>query len=389
MKNIITVAKKEFARFFGDKRMVLNTIILPALLIYVMYSFMGSALSNMFTVSDDYVPTATVINLPDSIAPIVQSAGFEITAADAGEIDALKQDISEKQCALLAVFPEDFDAAVAGGSTGDVPQVSLYYNSTDTDSAAAYDAFSALLDNYETSLSNLFDVNAGADSYDVATAQDTSGSIFASMLPMLLMIFLFSGCMSIAPESIAGEKERGTIATLLVTPIKRSELAIGKIIALAVIALLSGASSTLGTLLSLPKLMGSAAEGMSAAFYTAGDYFLLACVILSTVLMLISLISIISAFAKDVKEATTYVSPLMILSMLVAVSTMFGGGASTNRLAYLIPVYNSVQSMSAIFSFAIVPVNLVLTIVSNVFYAALGAFLLTKMFNSETIMFKR
>lgn len=70
--------------------------------------------------------------------------------------------------------------------------------------------------------------------------------IFSSMLPMLLMIFLFTGCMSVAPESIAGEKERGTIATLLVTPVKRSHIAIGKIIALSIIALLSGISSTLG-----------------------------------------------------------------------------------------------------------------------------------------------
>lgn len=91
------------------------------------------------------------------------------------------------------------------------------------------------------------------------------------MLPMLLMIFLFSGCMSVAPEAIAGEKERGTIATILVTPTKHSELAVGKIFALSIIALLSGASSTLGTILSLPKLMGGV-ETMSAAYYTAADY---------------------------------------------------------------------------------------------------------------------
>lgn len=76
------------------------------------------------------------------------------------------------------------------------------------------------------------------------------------MLPMLLMLFLFSGCMAVAPESIAGEKERGTIATLLVTPMKRSDLAIGKILALALIALLSGISSALGTVLALPQADG-------------------------------------------------------------------------------------------------------------------------------------
>jgi len=65
------------------------------------------------------------------------------------------------------------------------------------------------------------------------------GKIIASLLPMLMIMFLFSGAMSIGPESIAGEKERGTIATLLVTPVKRKEIAIGKILALSVLSLIS------------------------------------------------------------------------------------------------------------------------------------------------------
>jgi ABC-type Na+ efflux pump permease subunit len=59
------------------------------------------------------------------------------------------------------------------------------------------------------------------------------------ILPFLILSFLFSGCLAVTPESIAGEKERGTIATLLVTPIKRRELAIGKIISLSILATLA------------------------------------------------------------------------------------------------------------------------------------------------------
>ena len=59
-----------------------------------------------------------------------------------------------------------------------------------------------------------------------------SAQMITMMLPYLLLIFLFTGCVAITSESIAGEKERGTINTLLVTPTKRSYLAIGKIIAL-------------------------------------------------------------------------------------------------------------------------------------------------------------
>lgn len=208
------------------------------------------------------------------------------------------------------------------------------------------------------------------------------------MLPMLLMIFLFSGCMSVAPEAIAGEKERGTIATILVTPTKRSELAVGKIFALSIIALLSGASSTLGTMLSLPKLMGSV-ETMSAAYYTAADYLVLAAVILSTVLLLVALISIISAYAKTIKEAQTSVMPLMIVVIFLGVTAMFGSGAKSQLVYYCIPLYNSVQAMVGIFSFEMIPAAVALTVGVNLACTVIASFVLTRMFNSETIMFRR
>ena len=53
MKNILTIMKKEFARFFKDKRLCFTTILMPGLLIYIIYSFMGSALTDMYTVDDE------------------------------------------------------------------------------------------------------------------------------------------------------------------------------------------------------------------------------------------------------------------------------------------------------------------------------------------------
>lgn len=143
-----------------------------------------------------------------------------------------------------------------------------------------------------------------------------------------MLIFLYSGCMSIAPDSIAGEKERGTLATMLVTPMKRGNLAVGKILSLGTLALLSGLSSFIGTITSLPKMMGGAMDGMNTAVYGAGEYLALLGIILSTVLLFVSIISVVSAFSKNVKEATTYLVPFMVLVMLCGVAGMFGGGSA-------------------------------------------------------------
>ena len=257
-----------------------------------------------------------------------------------------------------------------------------------TESYNAFTAVTAILNDYEASMINKFDVNVG-EGFDLASKKDTTGQMFSSLLPMLLMVFMFTGCMAVAPESIAGEKERGTVATMLVTPMKRSELAIGKILSLGAIAILSGISSAAGTILAIPKLMGASGEEMNAAVYGVSDYAWLALIILSTVLVLISLISVVSAFAKTVKEATTMVTPLMILAMVVGISGMFTSAVKGAFYYYMIPLYNSVQSMIGIFTFSHNPVNIAVTVLSNLVYTCIFVFILTRMFNSERIVFSK
>ena len=388
-KGIWTIMKKELARFFKDGRMCLTTLLLPGLMIYILYSFMGDALGSQLNVADDFQPRIRTVELSDSMKELFAQAGLqpeEIGTEE--EADALNA-IQQEELDLLIIFPENFDAAVAAydASQGDdAPNVEIYYNSASTDSSTAFEQVQGLLDQYESSLTNLFDINRGQEGYDLADDRDLAGMTMSSMMPLLILVFLFSGCMAIAPESIAGEKERGTIATILVTPIRRSELALGKIFSLSIIALLSGLSSTVGILLSMPKLMGGMEVNMNV--YGAADYVMLGLVILSTVLFLIALISIISAFAKTIKEAQTLVLPLMMIAMVVGVTSMFGS-AQSETVMYLIPLYSSVQCMSGIFSFDFSLVNMSVCVISNLLYTAVLIFVLTRMFYSERIIFTK
>ncbi len=394
MKNsILTIMKKEFVRFFTDRRMVLTTVIMPGLMIYLLYSFMGSGLASQFETDEDYVSNVYAVDLPESVRAMEEGAPVEFTQVSAEDVDKSLDALENGEAGfdLLAVFPKDFDAQVAAydvAAGGEAPAVKLYYNSTDSDSQSSYHVMTGLLDTYESALANKFDVNPGEDTYDLATEEDMSAQIFSMMVPMLMMVFLFSGCMAVAPESIAGEKERGTIATLLVTPMKRSHLAIGKIISLSAIAILSGLSSFLGTMLSLPKMMGDM-EGVNANVYKMTDYILVLLVVLSTVLVIITLVSIISAFARNVKEATGWVTPVMIISMLLGVTSMVESLCMTDPVWFLIPLYNSAQSMNGIFSMDANVVNIAVTVVSNVCYAGIGVFVLAKMFDSEKVMFSK
>ena len=128
---------------------------------------------------------------------------------------------------------------------------------------------------------------------------------------------------------------------------------------------------------------------MDASVYQISDYLLLLAVILVSVLIIVSLISIISAYSRSVKEANTAVVPLMVVVMFIGITSMFGTGAPENPALYCIPLYNSVQSMNGIFSFHYNPMNIGITLVSNLVWTVLLIYVITRMFNSEKIMFSK
>jgi len=355
---------------------------------------MGSMMARVFAPDDDHKPHIYAVNAPASITQIAQSAGISILHLNSNEVEATKEKIINKEADLLLIFPADFDALVEAydvrTATGPAPNIEIYYISTEPNSGVVYGTVVGLLDAYESSLANKFDINRDIENADLATAEDMAATVISTIMPMLLMLFLYSGCMGLSLESITGEKERGTLATLLVSPLKRSELAIGKILSLAILSFLSGAVTALATILALPNLMGGGAGGMiDVGMYSITDYVLLAFVILTVLLVMVALISLVSAFSKTVKEAGQAAMPLMIVVMLVGVSGMFGGGAQSDPIYYLIPLYGSVQSMNGIFSLDYSTVNIVLSCLSSIVYACIGGFVLTQMFNSEKIMFSR
>ena len=390
--NIYTIFRKEMARFFKDKRLVITTLILPGLMIFIMYTFMGNMMKKQFSVADDYVAKVYVKNLPPSIDKKLDKKLLEIEIVE-GNLENYKKLVSEKEADLVVNFPASFDKEVAEYKTGEgkAPQVEIFYNSARQESSAAYTMFTDILSNYETELSNRFDANADEKMrYDLANKEDMTGKLFGSMLPMLLMIFIWSGCMAIAPESIAGEKERGTIATLLVTPMSRQALALGKIFALSIIAFLSGVSSFVGTFASLPAMYGGMNSNIDTAFYSGKDFAFLFIIIISTTILMVALISVLSAFAKSVKESATIISPLMIVIMVVSLLPMFDkGDGIPSMTTFLIPIYNSVICMNGIFKFTYSGIGVVISVAVNIVFTGALVIMLTKMFDSEKIMFSK
>ena len=393
--NTLTIIKKEFARFFGDRQMLFTAVLLPGLLIYIIYSFMGMGMKKMVTEGANELVTVCVENLPNSVAPIIDGIPAIVTSQQPVSQEDIDKLEDKSLNVVLVRFPEAFDETVATydpQSGVAAPNVEIYYNSANNASARVYHILEASLSAYENQLSNRFDINRVDNleeaRFDMAKQDDVLGSILSKLIPMLILMMLFSGVMAIAPSSIAGEKERGTIATLLVTPLRRNELALGKVVSLSGMALMSGISSFIGIALSLPKMIQADEAGMELN-YTFNDYLAILLIILATVLIMASAVSLLSALAKDVKNAGTMITPFMLVVMLCGLTPMFQSSTPESLTAYLIPFYNAVQVMTSVFAHELKWMPVIVTLAANVVYTGVAVWGLTRMFNSEKVMFSK
>ena len=112
--NMLTIARKELAKFFSNRVSALVSIVLPGLLIFVLWSFMGSAMQDMFSPDEDVSPVVGVVNEPASVRALAQDSGIQTVPEEAlPDADAMRERIDAGEVQAFAAFPEDFDAAVA------------------------------------------------------------------------------------------------------------------------------------------------------------------------------------------------------------------------------------------------------------------------------------
>ena len=399
MHSIFTIVKKELRRSFTDIRVLLG-MLLPGLIIFFMYTFMGSIISNVENKQTSYTTFyGEIINEPTELKAFFDETKFKLNELEKSMSESYTKEeymtlIKNKEADIYIVYPENFMAMAEAHrldpDNTPIPNVEIYYNSAKDESSLFFQEYTAYLNEYESTKCNMFDYNNDTNTdYDLVNKDDASRKFLSMMLPFMLIIFIFSGALSFCADSFAGEKERGTMATLLMTPTKRSQIAIGKIIALSIMALVSASASFLGILFSLPKMLGSASSQFNFNVYGAGTYVLLFFVVISITLFFIAVLAIISAFAKSVKEASSLSLPVMVVVMLIGITGFMSSGAASNPVYYLIPVYNAVQTLVGLLSGNMNTMCLLVAVLSNLFYVIVIVFLLTKMLNSEKIMFKK
>jgi len=407
MNNAIIVMKKELARVFLDKKLIFSLFILPAVLMFGIYSIMGSMIGRFSSDIMEHISKVYILNAPEDFKEKAENKGYfdiaDVTVlpsdTSAETITTVKDDILNGDAELLVEFDKDFiNTASSYKNEGDaIPNVTIYYNTSGNYSNAARNNFvNLILDDYKNTIlsgrfgGNLDLLSAFNVKNEVIVNEDKANGEFLGMLvPYLIVMLLFSSAMGLCVDSIAGEKERGTLASLLLSPIKRSELVFGKLAALSILSTLSAIVYSVSLILAMP-LMGSSgtmSELNMNVHFSAFQIISLLIIMVALVYLYVGIISVISVLCKNTKEASTYISPLYILIIVAGMLTMFQGGVEKSDLLFAIPVYGSALSIQNIMTNELTALQLAFSAGGTILAGVIITFGIAKAFKSERIMF--
>ena len=405
MKGAKRIIKKELARVFKDKKLIFTMYIMPAILMFVIYGLIGNLMSSMNNDITEHTDIFTVVNAPESFKQTVSATGYDATASvsytdkksyEANKV-AYEDDILNGRADLLVVFDEDFESVFnAYANKGDkIPGISVSYNNTENYSQKAHNVFNSLVANaYRQTLQTVrFGDLERLEVFNVTENQivkeSKKGTEFLSMLlPYMIVLMLFSSAMSITVDAIAGEKERGTLSSMLLAPISRTEIVVGKLVALSILSTLSALVYCVSMLFAMPLMQnGMGAGEVNLSFISVDTVLMLLGTIVLMNLLFVSLLSAVSICAKDTKTASTLVAPMYIVVVLAGVMTMFSGGTSMPLWKYAIPVYGNALVIQQICSGEAQLSSFLATVAGLVVMIAIFVGLTSKAFNSEKIMF--
>ena len=381
MRDILTILKKEIKSVFQSKQILFQIIVVPLILILA-----GSLLS--FTLIDSTMETQEnfkidgyVVNAPDVFADAFTELGLKNASED--DIDTIKESIAEDKAHVLLVFPQDFELTYDQEA---LQNVEMWYNSAGTDSAYAQPVIMGVLDSVRP---NLFTINAeNTESYDLADESDTFAMTMEVFFPMYAIMGVFCAVMALASESIVGDKERGFMNLLLITPVKRRHIAFGKALNLFVVNVFSSIAVIIGVILSAViyenmNLGGSVNYG----FVTYATLFI--CVLFGAFSMT-SVCLLISTSSKTIKQANNTCSLLLtavtIGNFISTLPTFQGVLSSSGSTLYLIPVFNLNLCMQDAINSSTSITNLLMSLGINLALAFTLTIYSAKLFDNEKVM---
>jgi sodium transport system permease protein len=407
LRDTWTVFKKELRDTLRDRRTLVSMFLVPAVIMPAILFLVGATAHRVMTAAREQPPVVAVLGGEDSAGVRAAMKAHEGWVLEEAPAD-WRGRIADKRLRAVVEIPAGFEASLAATKPA---EVRIYYYEGEFKSGFAVGElrkfFAELRERTLTERLAARGLPAGfakpfeIRTENVAPPEKVGGNAFGGFIPYLLILLSFTGVIYPAIDLMAGEKERGTLETLLCSPAGRLEIVLGKFLLVLAVSLTTVACSLVSMAVTVLAgglaLIGSGGVAREIAAGAAGtselpliDPWGLAGVVVLVVPLAVLFAAAalaISLFARTQKEAQTYLAPLVAVVLLPAVAGLLPG-VELNATLALVPVLNVALACKELVSGEWPWGQLALIFGSTCVYAgaALGA--CVRMFGREGVLFR-
>jgi len=393
-KKAMIVYRKEMMEMFRDKRTIFSTILLPFILYPVLFIGISSIMSRQTVKLEE---KGAAIAIVDS----VRNEASKIILKQLNDIENFKytsySSTSEKDYKnkyIQAVISIN-DSIQSSGFP--VYQISVRLDKSTDQGKLIYDKVYRALKDSEREILKYRLSQQGIDTevistlqirqHDTSTSQKKLGALLGAILPYLLIMLLIAGASIVASDLVAGEKERRTLETLIVSSAHRNEIVLGKYLTIITFAMINVFANLISLYFSMRNIVSQSGLEMAGVKFPINSFLIMIVAFIPMATLYAAVLLSISTFSRNMKEARSYEQPIMLISMLLAMVSIFPAIELTNGMA-LIPIINISLLFKAVMMGDYQLSHLLITIGSTLILDVVAIYATIKLFNKESVLFR-
>lgn len=395
-KIVSTLYKKEIVDIFRDKKTIMIMLVVP-LLLYPVLMLFAAQISVSFITEAQEKTYSVGIDFDESREEIIEIFN------DRNDEYEYSFNVVDTEDYALALENKQIDAYLTLDKSGDIPVYQINYLSSVTESNNVSAMLEDMLLVYRNKLRAEKIEALGGDAKiilnpvaveykDTASSEQSVGYLLGSILPAILVVIITMSATYPATDITAGEKERGTLETILTLPVKSQEIFMSKFLAVTTIAVCSAFVNiaSMGIVAgylytSVLSVNENNADINISSFVPAFIIVMLCVVVFATFVSALTMG--VCSTAKSFKEAQNYMTPLTFIIMMIGYAS-FVPSVKLDIKTAVIPILNVSLLIKQLFSFEYNFLLIAIVFVSNLLYALIAVLIIGKIYNSENIMFE-
>ena len=393
LRNSLIVYRKELRDMFRDKRTIRSMVIIPVIAFPLLFWGIGKVMSSVM--GQAAAETAPIMvqggtDSPKVLAALRKVPGIQVLPYR----DDAKQEVSDKKIRALVQIPNDIDTVATGSQS---KQVFIGYYENDVKSEMTKDKLQKVFDDYRDSVARDALIARGmspnilepfkVQADNVAPPAKVSAAILGGWIPYLIIIFSFTGAMYPAMDLTAGEKERGTLETILSSPVSRTDLVIGKFLMVMTASVVTAVLSLISVGFAGRHMMSGAQQQTMNLSISPSTVVAVAVMLLPLTVLFASMLLAVALLAKSYREAQTYVSPLVFVAVAPAVIGALPG-VELNWKTALVPILNTSLVSKEVIGGTYHWATMLMVFGMTCVYAAISLGAAIYMFNREDVLFR-